>query len=488
MAKALTVFNPDMMPAHIAEAQQDGPGNIVNAISVDKLTYQNKIWAVNVEGTKTAIMMTNDEGDEMPRPFIPVIIVDYAKKRGRSYFLGGFDPKKVASPVCWSEDGVAPDAKAPGTPKINAEGEVDPVNGVRVDACANCPMSVKGSKIDERNKETYACASHRRLVVALRGQPDFPLLQLQIGITADYDATSTGLAEKNIFAFTQYQKYLTSKGIKYTSSVVTRLRFDTTDGVTWPKVMFEPIGYATPDEQSLYKPMAGTPEIEAILHPAYDGSAAQAALPSPEMTEAPIEGPVVIQKKPAATTKAPVAATKPKAPVAAPVAAKGPTVVARKPAPPPPPPEPEVVEEVVEYVDEDGNPCDADGNPLLDAEPEDGATEGEAGTEVETEAETPGQQKAREAQEKILADQARKNAAAKVAAGARRNAAAAGAGDEGDGGDTITITKPVAANKPKATVSVVAKAGTAVGGAATPAAGVKPAGAKTAAMLKDWTD
>lgn len=475
MANALVKFDPAAMPAHIAEAQQDG-GNIVNAISVNKLTYQNKIWAVNVDGVKTPIMMTNNDGDEMPRPYIPVIIIDYAKKRGRAYFLGGFDPKKIASPVCWSEDGVAPDPKAPGTPKDDA--------GVKFATCAECPMSVKGSKIDERNKETYACASHRRLVVALRGQPDFPPLQLQIGITADYDATSTALMEKNQFAFTQYLKYLTAGGIKYTASVVTRLRFDTQEGVTWPKVMFEPVGYATPDEQALYKPMAGTPEIEALMHPEYDAVPATAA--PVELAEAPIDGPVIPAAKPAAKP----AAAKPAAakPAAAPVAeAKSTVVVVKKKQPPPPPVEEPVVEEpAVEYRDEDGNLCDEDGNPLVDTEPEGGeapAAEDDGGV-----AETTAQQRAREAQERIVADQAKKNAAAKVAAGARRNAAAQeGAGE--DEGDTIAIPKAVAANKAPATkpaTVVAAKAGTA---AAKPAAAAaKPVSGKTSALLQDWKD
>lgn len=469
MANALVKFDPAAMPAHIAEAQADG-GNIVNAISVNRLTYQNKIWAVTVDGVKTAIMMTNDDGDEMPRPYIPVIIVDYSKKRGRAYYLGGFDPKKIASPVCWSEDGVAPDPKAPGTPKDEA--------GNKFTACAECPMSVKGSKIDERNKETYACASHRRLVVALRGQPDFPMLQLQIGITADYDATSTALMEKNQFAFTQYLKYLTAGGIKYTASVVTRLRFDMTEGVTWPKVMFEPVGYTTVDEQAMYKPLAGSPEVLALLNPSYDAVATLAA--PVELAEAPIDGPVIATTKPKPTTvvRPKPAVVEAPAPVAA--APKGPTVVKRKPVAPPPPvePEPEAVEEppAPQFVDEDGNPCDEDGNPLVDTEPEEAAP-----AEVETEAETPAQQKAREAQERIVADQAKKNAAAKVAAGARKNAAAQTGGE--DEGETIVITKPTAGNKAPPT-----KAATVVAAKATVAATAKPVSGKTAALLKDWKD
>lgn len=474
-SKAVALFDPGAMPAHIAAANQQPGGNVITPVQVNKLTYAGRVWTVTIDGVKTPIMRLNQEGDEEPRPTIPVIIVDAAARRGRAYFTGGFDPAAVKQPDCWSADGITPDPKAPG---------VADANGKRFDKCAECPMSVKGSKITEANKETTACQQHRRMVVALRGQPELPLLQLQISITADYDATSTALMEKNIFAWAQYMKYLKSKGVGWTCSLVTRLRFDTTLGINYPKVMFEPIGFTTPDEFALYQPMVGTQEVEDIMHPPFDG-----APPAPSKPliadDADEEGPVVL---PAAARAPTPAAGKPAATPGKPAAGTAPRRAA-----PPPPPEEEPAAEEDEQVDPDADP-DGAGE---EASAEDIVAENEAdGGEPETRA----QQLAREAVEKAAAAQATKNAKAKLEAASRRNAAVVDGAAGDDDGDNVTImpTKPtgkpaaVAAGKAAsapATKPAVVVAGKATAAATKPAAAppaAKAAGAKVNALLADW--
>ena len=61
MPQALTIFDSGALPAHIASAN-DELANVVARQSVNALTFEGKVWTVNLDGKKTKLMKTNSDG------------------------------------------------------------------------------------------------------------------------------------------------------------------------------------------------------------------------------------------------------------------------------------------------------------------------------------------------------------------------------------------------------------------------------------------
>src|SRR5574343_648536 len=138
MAKnALTVFDSKQVaiPAHLRNIAEEK--NITDRVSVPSLAYGGKVWAIHKDGEKTKITKRDEDGDEIAVPLIRVVVLDYAKRRGRAYYEGSYDPDKPGAPLCWSEDGIKPHESiaAPQHP-----------------SCEGCPLAAKGSKVTDSGK------------------------------------------------------------------------------------------------------------------------------------------------------------------------------------------------------------------------------------------------------------------------------------------------------------------------------------------------
>lgn len=506
--QALAMFDPANIPGHIVKFNEENT-NIADKLSVDSLTYKGKVWTVNIGGNKTPLMKTNDEGDVEPRGTIQLVILGYNDRRGRSYYDTGFDDEKPKQPTCWSPDGITPD---PSSIELQAE------------KCANCPMSVKGSKVTDNNSEGIACQGYRLTAVQLyQTWPEIPPLRLRLAVTSDWDGNNKENEANGWYAFSNLMDFLRSRGVKHTASAIVKAKFD--PSVAYPKVLFSPIGWITEDDEAFLAPLATSPDVQALLSQKYTPAGGDNVRKDKVGTkdDPAITGPT--GGKAEKTTK-----SKP--------------VVAKKPEPEPDP-EPEVAEyvdengnpcdaegnpleaeanpdaagdEPVQYVDENGNPCDAEGNPLPTNDPD--ATSVIEGAEADDD--DP------EVAAKKAADEARARAAAKqeakvtAAANQARTSKAQPADDEG----AITLGKPVpptavqtgrptvvnakqqvatqakpslAPNKApaatvvakggngKATVTVAPKTGAAAAGKPGKA-GPTPVGGKVGAMLQDWQD
>ena len=93
------------------------------------------------------------------RKILDVVLVASAKNDHRLYYNKPYDPKASAedsAPVCWSTDGIVPDANVPAETKGN-------------DKCETCPFNQKGSSA---NGESRACGRKRRAIVMLADDPD----------------------------------------------------------------------------------------------------------------------------------------------------------------------------------------------------------------------------------------------------------------------------------------------------------------------------
>jgi hypothetical protein len=295
---ALAIFEGGALPAHVMDA--NATANIVPRAGVNSLSIEGKVFTINMDGKKTKLLRKDEDGEEQPVQIFTGIILDYTKKRGREYYKGAYDPKVISIPDCWSEDGVKPEDDVPV--KMSA-------------TCAACPMAKKNSVVKDDGKGAVACGQFRKIALIPAAQIGaFPPLRLKIKITSDYDKTG---AEKNAatgwYAFQQYLDLLVSKNVLHTSTLPTKIKFDTS--VAYPKLLFSPGKSWVPADvwSETIKPLAASDEVAALLadsyHPTTETTGTK-PLPAEDEEEEGVT--VAAAPKPAAA--------KPKAKAAAPVA------------------------------------------------------------------------------------------------------------------------------------------------------------------------
>jgi hypothetical protein len=258
MANEIAMFDPKAgMPAHVAAFfGQEGGSNIEDRAKVPSLSPQGKTWTISVDGNKTKLMRPLD-GDMVPVSVLRVVVLDFAKRRGRAYYEGAYDPEKESAPICWSDDGITPDDTVPADVKQNKTAF----------ACDKCPMAAKGSKIADGGKAVTACSQHRMLAVVPENKLDFKPLRLKIAITSDWDKESPGAAAEGWFAFQNYMDYLKSRGVQHSAAVVTKMKFDS--DATYPKIFFAAERWLNPDELAIVAPLTKSDEVQKLLGGTY---------------------------------------------------------------------------------------------------------------------------------------------------------------------------------------------------------------------------
>jgi hypothetical protein len=249
MSKALEIFKASRMqlPSHIADFLKE-ESNISERNTVPSLSYEGKVWAVSINGQKTKLMKQDENGDQVAMPVMRVVVLDYNKNRGRTYYEGSYDPAKPGTPACWSEDGIKPHAQVSAPPASR---------------CDLCPMSVKGSRVTEQGKGVAACSQHRMIAVVPANNLDAPPLRMKLAMTSDWDERSPELQDKGWFAFKNYTDYLRTLQAGHTAALVTKMQFD--PNAAFPKVLFSPDRWLEADELAKVRKMTNTPEVKALL-------------------------------------------------------------------------------------------------------------------------------------------------------------------------------------------------------------------------------
>lgn len=252
MSNALTIFDSPQLavPEHLRDTFGDEK-NIAERTTVPSLSYEGKVWTISANGERTKLMKRDADGDEIPMAVMRVAVLDYAKRRGRAYYEGTYDPGKPGAPLCWSEDGIKPHPSV-AEPKCGT--------------CDGCPLAVKGSKVTDSGKAVTACSQHRMVVVAPIGKLNMPL-RMKLAITSDWDKNSPELEKEGWFAFNNYTDFLRTKGINHTATVVTKMRFD--PNVAYPKVMFSPDRWLNEDEAATVKPLLKSEQVSSLLAGTY---------------------------------------------------------------------------------------------------------------------------------------------------------------------------------------------------------------------------
>jgi hypothetical protein len=288
------------VPSHIASFLGAVEENIVERPRTPSLNYAGKKWTVILpDGSKTVLTRTNDDGDIEPVQTLRVVIADYCKSRGRTYYAGAYDPDKTGAPDCWSEDGVRPDQS---------------VSSPQHSTCAQCPMSVKGSRITESGKQVKACSEHRNVaVIPLIGSNALPPLKLKLSITSLFDKQSPDLEQQGWRAFENYLDFLRGNGVKHTAAIVTKMRFD--PNTDYPKVIFSAERWLEPDEVALVQKYMTDGSVASVLkldQPESPAVETPVALAKPEPIAATVPAPA---PQPTKVTKVePVVEAKPAKP------------------------------------------------------------------------------------------------------------------------------------------------------------------------------
>jgi hypothetical protein len=256
-SNALATFDPKAgMPAHVANFFDESGSNIQGRFTVPSLSPQGKVWTVSVNGEKTKLMK-NQDGDQVPVNVMRVVILDYNQRRGRAFYEGAYDPDKESAPICWSDDGITPDATVPDETKSTKTSF----------KCDTCPQAAKGSKVTEQGKAIAACSQHRMLAVVPANKLDFEPLRLKIAITSDWDAQSKDAEAQGWFAFSNYTDYLKTKGVQHSAAVVTKMKFDA--NAAFPKIFFAAERWLEPAELAQVGPLTKSDEVKKLLAGTY---------------------------------------------------------------------------------------------------------------------------------------------------------------------------------------------------------------------------
>lgn len=313
MPKELAVLDAKL-PAYLSAFLDEVGSNIQDKATVPSLQYRGKAWTISADGEKTKLTKRDEDGEEIAVQMVKVVILDYAKRRGRAYYEGNFDPDNQSAPLCWSDDGIVPHAS---------------VADKKSSKCETCPLAVKGSKISDNGKATVACGQHRFLAVVPVNNLNFTPLRLKLAITSDYDKQSPDLNAVNWFAFQQYVDYLKARGVNHTALVETKMKFD--PNTDYPKVIFSSTRFLNEEEMAAVVPRVKEEAVAKLLSSTWtpngiDGTKIdpddEEVAPPAKKTAKPVEEPAKAKKAAPVDDDEDDAPPPPKAKKAAPVATK----------------------------------------------------------------------------------------------------------------------------------------------------------------------
>ena len=305
--KAVTTIDdpPPQLPAE-CQAFFDKEANVLPKETVPSLSYEGKVWTISLQGEKTKLMVRDPQtGDDSPVPVFRCVILDYNKRRGRAYYEGTYDPTKAAMPACWSDDGITPSQyiKQKKSPK-----------------CADCPLSVRGSKITDSGDAVTACSEHRMVVLVPSGRLDYEPLRMKIAITSDFDGRSPDHVAQGWYAFKNYVDMLRAKGVQHTAQLVTKMKFD--PNKTYPKVLFAQDKWLDEEQVKAIIPVVKSEKVSKLVSGAW----------TPNGVDGEPVDTLETADMPAAKATTTAATAKPAAPPPKELTAKEKTIVAAKAA------------------------------------------------------------------------------------------------------------------------------------------------------------
>jgi hypothetical protein len=201
-------FESSALPAHIANLFPVEKLGVDGIGGFPIISIKGKVFTI-VRGDEREVVLRPGETD--PAGSIDVVIVNQNPARSKVYYEGGYTEGSDAKPMCFSNDGIAPDAQA-AAPQATK--------------CAICPHNQWGSRTTENGAKGKSCSDSQRIAVAPLGLLNDPML---IRVPA-----------ASLKALDTYGQSLVKRGVPY-QAVVTKIGFDYT--VAHPSLTFKGIGF-----------------------------------------------------------------------------------------------------------------------------------------------------------------------------------------------------------------------------------------------------
>ena len=252
MAQELTTFadRPALSPKYSKFFEENK--NIQDRQTVPSISYEGKKWTIVLNGEKHIVQKKDADGDLVPVTTLKVVVLDQNPVRGRAYYEGAYNPETVTMPRCWSDDSVTPSKFVKEPCAAN---------------CATCPMSAKGSRKsdDPTKKELVACSQHQFIAVVPAFDLNHEPLRMKLAITSIWDGKNKANDEAGWFAFKNYTDFLRANGVDHTGLVVTKMKFDSTVGIGYPKVLFARDRFLTDEDMDVLVPIIQSQKVKQLI-------------------------------------------------------------------------------------------------------------------------------------------------------------------------------------------------------------------------------
>lgn len=228
----LTLFKQGniALPDYLREAD-DITKNLAGGSGGKQISIKGGVWRMLVGGEEIA------KNEDRAMNFVVVAANPHIN---RTYFEGKYEEGKSVPPVCWSENGVAPDADVPADSRQSA-------------TCANCRQNIEGSG----DGKSRACRYSTRLAVALENDLQGGVYRLQVPAKSLF-----GRPDGEKMPLQAYAKFLAGHGVPITG-VVTEVRFDTAEAV--PVLKFRAVRPLTRDEFADSKELASSQDAKSAV-------------------------------------------------------------------------------------------------------------------------------------------------------------------------------------------------------------------------------
>jgi len=229
--------------SELATILANNPTLIQTGLDEDTLAVagggNNQIKRLSIKGGVFRKMAGGKEVGSIEDRWMNVIFVKMAHSASRQCYSGVYEEGKSVSPICWSNDSIAPD-----------EGVESPV----ASACNDCPNSVKGSGDSGSGTK---CKLSWRTAVVLPQDPSGDVLELVIPA-----ASSFGKEENGRWPFKAYIGMLANNNVSK-GRVITKMAFDTK--VQFPRVLFSPAGAVEPADYDTITRQGKSAAAEAAI-------------------------------------------------------------------------------------------------------------------------------------------------------------------------------------------------------------------------------
>lgn len=252
MAQELTKFadRPALSPKYAKFFEEHK--NIEDKVTVPSVSYEGKKWTIVMNGEKHTLMKADSDGDKVPVTTLKVVVLDQNPVRGRSYYDGPYNPETATMPKCWSDDSITPSKHVKEPCATN---------------CATCPMSAKGSRKsdDPTKKDLVACSQHQFIAVVPAFDLNHEPLRMKLAITSIWDGKNKANDDAGWFAFKNYTDFLRANGVDHTGLVVTKMKFDSSPGIGYPKVLFARDRFLTDEDMDILVPIIQSQKVKQLI-------------------------------------------------------------------------------------------------------------------------------------------------------------------------------------------------------------------------------